>query len=77
MNWSESWANFRRNGYPQLSPINYPGEDASVDAAGAGGFIHRLTYPLREISVNTVNVNEAKARMGGDDLGIRIFWDKL
>lgn len=77
MIWAEAWANFRRSGYPQLSPINYPGEDASVDAAGVGGFIHRLTYPLREISVNTVNVNEAKARMGGDDLGIRIFWDKL
>ncbi|MFA5818519.1 MAG: SusD/RagB family nutrient-binding outer membrane lipoprotein [Bacteroidales bacterium] len=76
-NWQESWANFRRSGYPQLSPINYPGEDPAVDAPGAGGFIHRLQYPFREKTVNTVNVNEAATRMGGDNMGVRIFWDKL
>lgn len=75
-NWAEAWSNFRRSGYPQLPPVNFPGEDPSVDAGDAGGFIHRLTYPLREKSVNTANVNEAITRIGGDNLGIRIFWDK-
>ncbi|WP_069660447.1 SusD/RagB family nutrient-binding outer membrane lipoprotein [Arcticibacter eurypsychrophilus] len=75
-NWAEAWANFRRSRYPQLSPINFPGEDPAVDAGDAGGFVHRLTYPLREKSVNTANVNEASSRMGGDNLGVRIFWDK-
>ena len=75
-NWAEAWANFRRSGYPQLSPINFPGEDPSVDAGDAGGFIRRLTYPLREKSVNTANVNEAISRIGADNLGTRIFWDK-
>ncbi len=75
-NWAEAWANFRRSGYPQLSPINFPGEDPEVDAGDAGGFIHRLTYPLREKSVNTANVNEAISRMGADNLGTRLFWDK-
>jgi hypothetical protein len=74
--WGEAWANFRRSGYPQLSPINFSGEDPAVDAGTAGGFIHRLPYPLREKSVNTANVAEAASRIGGDNLGVRIFWDK-
>ncbi len=76
MIWNEAWANFRRSGYPALSPINYPGEDPSVDAGTAGGFIHKLPYTNREKSVNPANVAEATARMGGDNLGIRVFWDK-
>jgi hypothetical protein len=75
-NWAEAWANFRRSGYPQLSPVNFPGRDPSVDANNAGGFIHRLPYPLREKSVNTANINEAITRMGGDNFSVRIFWDK-
>ena len=74
--WEEAWANFRRSGYPQLSPINYQGADPSVNTPDAGGFIHRLPYPLREKAVNTDNVAEATSRMGGDNLGVRIFWDK-
>lgn len=77
MIWSEAWANFRRSGYPQLSPINFPGEDPSVAiATGGDGFIHRLQYSLKEWSVNTVSVQAAKDRMGGDNMGIRVFWDK-
>lgn len=74
--WEEAWANFRRSGYPELKPINYPGADPSVQTTEAGGFIHRLPYPLREKSVNPENVKEASDRMGGDNLGVRIFWDK-
>ncbi len=77
MLFQEGWANFRRSGYPQLSPINFPGEDPSVDEdTGGDGFIHRLVYPTVEWSINTVNVQEAANRMGGDNLGIRVFWDK-
>lgn len=76
MIWPEAWANFRRSGYPQLSPINFPGEDPYVAiSTGGDGFIHRLQYSLKEWSVNTQNVQEAKDRMGGDNMGIRIFWD--
>lgn len=73
-NWSEGWANFRRSGYPQLSPINFPSQDPSV--ASGGGFIRRLVYPLREASVNSANVSEAASRMGGDNLGVSVFWDR-
>ena len=71
LNGSEAWANFRRSGYPALAPNPYPGADASVK----GDFIHRLTYPVREKSVNTDNYNAAVARQGADDLATRIFWD--
>jgi hypothetical protein len=76
MIWSEAWANFRRSGYPALTRINYPGEDPAVKTASAGGFIHKLPYPNRERSVNSTNFEEAKTRMGSDDLGTRLFWDK-
>ena len=71
-NGSEAWANFRRCGFPALAPNPYP----SADPAVLGGFIHRLVYPVREKSVNTVNYNEAVGRMGADNMATRIFWDK-
>jgi hypothetical protein len=74
MIWAEAYANFRRSGYPQLSPLNFPGEDRFVTAGD--GFIHRLPYPLKEWSVNRTNVQEATDRIGGDNMGTRVFWDK-
>ena len=71
-NGSEAWANFRRSGFPVLTPNPYP----SVDPATTGDFVHRLVYPVREKSVNTTNYNEAVTRMGADNLGTRVFWDK-
>jgi len=73
--WSEAWANFRRSNYPQLQPVNFPSQDPSI--AGAGGFIKRLVYPLRETSVNSSNVQEAIDRMGGNSLGTSVFWDRI
>lgn len=75
-NGPEAWANFRRTGYPVLSANTYPTADASTKTPAAGGFVHRLVYPVRENSVNTVNYNAAVTSIGGaDDLGTRIFWD--
>lgn len=73
-NWGEAWANFRRSGYPELTPINFPSQDPSVTSAT--GFIRRLVYPLREVSVNSANVQAAASRMGGDNLGNNVFWDQ-
>jgi hypothetical protein len=69
MNGPEAFANFRRSGYPDLAPNPFPGKDIS------GDFIRRLTYPNSEISVNSDNVNTAIARMGGDNLETRVWWD--
>jgi hypothetical protein len=71
LNASEAWANFRRSGYPALTPNPYPSADPEVK----GDFIHRLVFPARERSVNTVNYNEAISRMGEDNLATRVFWD--
>jgi hypothetical protein len=77
MIWPEAWANFRRSGYPQLSPINFPGEDPAVAISqGGDGFIHRMQYPIKEWSVNTENVQAAKDRIGGDNMGVRVFWER-
>lgn len=70
-NGSEAWANFRRSGYPALEQNPYPSPDPSV----IGDFVHRLTYPAREKSVNKVNYDAAVSRMGADNLATRLFWD--
>lgn len=70
INGPEAFANFRRTGYPVLTPNPFPTQDIT------GDFIRRLTYPNSEISVNTDNVNEAIARMGPDNLDTRVWWDK-
>jgi hypothetical protein len=75
--WPEAWHNLLRSGYPALAPINYPGEDPYVSVSrGYDGFIHRLMYPLRDLSANKANAEAAVARMGGDNFSIRLFWDK-
>jgi hypothetical protein len=70
LNGPEAWANFRRSGFPNLTPNPFPGKDIT------GQFIRRLTYPNSEISVNTENVNAAIGRMGADDLDTRVWWDQ-
>jgi len=68
LNGPEAWTNFRRSGFPVLAPNPYPGR--TVD------FITRLTYPPSEILVNSANVQEAIADMGGDNLDIKVWWNK-
>jgi hypothetical protein len=74
LNGPEAFANFRRSGYPTLTPNPY-GQPNNPDVPN-GTFIRRLTYPTSELSVNTNNLNEALARQGADKLSTRIWWDK-
>lgn len=67
-NGTEAFANFRRTGYPALSPN-------LVNNKLNGGFVRRLSYPDAEASANTANYNAAAAAMGGDLLTSRVFWD--
>ena len=69
MNGPETFANFRRSGYPELTPNPYPGSE--ID----GDFIRRLTYPDAEEAVNSASVNEAISRQGPDNLDTRVWWD--
>jgi len=66
----ETWANFRRSGYPLVNPNPYPGSDLQNE-----DFIRRLTYPDSELTVNRENVDQATSRMGPDVLDTRVWWD--
>ena len=69
LNGPEAWANFRRSGFPVLTPNPYTGD------IPAGTFIRRITYPVSEISANTTNVNAAIAKQGPDRMDTKVWWD--
>lgn len=69
LNGPEAFANFRRTGYPDLTPNPYPGQDIASE------FIWRITYPSSELAVNKDHVEEATARMGPDILDTKVWWD--
>lgn len=74
LNGPEAFANFRRSGFPALTPNPY-GQPNNPDVPN-GTFIRRLGYPTSELSVNTENVNAAITGMGPDKLSTRVWWDK-
>ena len=72
-NGSESWANFRRSGYPALNRNSF---DDQLLQDGGDGYVHRFTYPDSELSEDKANYQAAVQAMGGkDNLIARIFWD--
>lgn len=71
-NQAESFANFRRSGFPTLTPNSF----GTPLPASTGGFARRVPYPLIERSVNSASYQGAVASMGGDDVTQRVFWDK-
>ncbi len=73
-NGYEAWSNFRRTGFPQLTPNPYPASEIP------GEFIRRHVYPDRESDSNKANLDEAIARQGGvanTRMNGRVWWDKL
>ena len=74
LNGPEAFANFRRSGFPVLTPNPY-GQPNNPDVPN-GTFIRRLTYPTSELSVNTTNVNTAISNQGPDVLSTKVWWDK-
>ncbi|OGX90503.1 SusD/RagB family nutrient-binding outer membrane lipoprotein [Hymenobacter coccineus] len=66
----ESFASYRRTGYPALTPNNYPGN------ATGGQFPRRFLYPVSEQNLNPVSYAAAIARQGPDVLLTRVYWDK-
>ncbi|MEO7766249.1 MAG: SusD/RagB family nutrient-binding outer membrane lipoprotein [Ferruginibacter sp.] len=69
-NGTEAFANFRRSGFPALTPNPVTG------VLGSAGFARRLSYPDVEASANTANYKAAAAAIGGDKLTSKVFWDK-
>ena len=68
-NFVESWNNWKRSGYPQLRPVNFPSNFSS------GQIPRRQPYPNGETSLNPDKLNSAVARMGGDDWITKMWWD--
>jgi hypothetical protein len=64
-NWWEAWADWRRTGYPQLTPVNYPGNVTN------GVIPRRLRYPATEAAGNS-NFSEATQP---DTFTTRVWWD--
>ena len=69
MNGYESYANWRRCGYPKLTPTQYLGNESN------GQIPRRLTYATDEYTINRVNVEKAVQQQGPDNVNTRIWWD--
>lgn len=67
----ENFSNWRRTGYPNLIPTNYPGN------LTGGQIPRRYIIPDSEELLNKENFLEAKARQNGNNtLLSRVWWDK-
>jgi hypothetical protein len=69
LNDIESWSNWRRTGYPALTPTNDP------DRWEANQIPRRLKYWENEISTNAAAYQAAIGRMGGDNFMTKMWWD--
>ncbi|WP_419698222.1 SusD/RagB family nutrient-binding outer membrane lipoprotein [Mucilaginibacter sp. NFX135] len=70
-NFNETWANWRRSGYPVLTPVTYPNQFA------VSTIPRRIPYPLGLPSTNAANYAAAVARLtGGDTFTAKVWWDK-
>lgn len=70
LDWYEAWANWRRSGFPALTPVNYPGN------ATNGQIPRRMLYPASESSANGANYQQAISRQGANAFTTKVWWDK-
>ncbi len=72
----ETFANWRRSGYPKLNPIN-PAKPYPNSVTQGKSIPRRFTYPIDESTVNKANYEEAVQRLSdGDTFLSRVWWDK-
>ncbi|MCF0039463.1 SusD/RagB family nutrient-binding outer membrane lipoprotein [Dyadobacter fanqingshengii] len=70
-NFSEAWHNWKRSGFPVLTPVNYVGNFSG------GAIPRRQPYPTTEATQNSANYSDAVGRLAsGDNWVSRIWWDK-
>ncbi len=71
MNFVEAWNNWKRSGYPVLSPIVYAGNFSKSQVP------RRQLYPTTESTANPANYRIGVGSLsGGDDWVSRVWWDK-
>lgn len=66
-NGHEAWFNVRRTGIPNLKP--------GPDNLNEGRYPVRYLYPESEQATNNSNYTEAAARIGGDNINSKGWWD--
>src|SRR5690606_20347297 len=64
---NQQWAEQRRTGYPVLPTTNAMLNDGKLPS--------RLLYPSLQPVYNPANYEAAAARMGGDDINSKVWWD--
>lgn len=71
MNFNEAWNNWKRSGYPALTPVVYTGNFSG------GAIPRRQIYPTEEATSNGANYQTGVASLtGGDTWTARVWWDK-
>jgi hypothetical protein len=66
LNWWEAWSDYRRMGFPQLTPTNYTGNNTN------GTIPVRLRLPVSEV---VSNPNYATGATKPDLLTTKVWWD--
>ncbi|MBD0295067.1 MAG: SusD/RagB family nutrient-binding outer membrane lipoprotein [Flavisolibacter sp.] len=64
LNWWEAWADWRRTGFPKLTPANYPGN------VTGGKIPERLMYPSGEVASNP----NFKTGGSANDFVTKLWW---
>ncbi|AYB31002.1 SusD/RagB family nutrient-binding outer membrane lipoprotein [Chryseolinea soli] len=72
MNFAEAWNNWKRSGYPVLTPVVASGNFSN------GAIPRREPYPTTESTLNTVNYKAAVDRLDGkqDSWSAKVWWDQ-
>lgn len=71
LNFSEAWNNWKRSGFPVLTPVNYVGNFSN------GTIPRRQPYPTSEATLNSASYSAAVSKLsGGDTWTSRVYWDK-
>ena len=72
-NGTEAWTEFRRTGYPKLTPVKVSME-STINAAN-GEFVKKLRYVDDELRENP-NASDKSLNGGkGDGMNVRVWWD--
>lgn len=71
LNFGEAWINWKRSGYPVLTPINYAGNFSN------GTIPRRQPYPSGEATSNRANYTAAVSGLSkGDTWESKVWWDQ-
>jgi hypothetical protein len=68
--FNEAFANWRRSGFPNLTPVTYPAQYIT------GQVPRRMPYPITLPQTNGANYAAAVSSQGADNFATRVWWDK-